>query len=131
MEFAQIIQSDTVLVVDVRTAEEYNAGHIEGARNIDVLKDNFQTEAMASIPKDKTVAVYCRSGKRSLKAAAIHTAGSSPYSQPIFRVSPNCSILLSIAMTTCCEKRNQGLLVRLASAFSLQCDEGVADAYFT
>lgn len=129
MEFAQIIQSDTVLVVDVRTAEEYNAGHIEGARNIDVLKDNFQTEAMASIPKDKTVAVYCRSGKRKLKAAAIHTAGSSPYSQPIFRVSPNCSILSSIAMTTCCEKRNQGLLVRLASAFSLQC-EGVADAYF-
>lgn len=58
-------------MVDVRTAEEYDAGHIEGARNIDVLKDNFQTEAKTSIPKDKTVAVYCRSGKRSLKAAAI------------------------------------------------------------
>ena len=97
MEFAQIIQSDTVLVVDVRTAEEYNADHIEGARNIDVLKDNFQTEAMASIPKDKTVAVYCRSGKRSLKAAAIHTAGSSPYSQPFFELAPTapfCQALL-------------------------------------
>ena len=97
MVFAQIIQSDTVLVVDVRTAEEYNAGHIEGARNIDVLKDNFQTEAMASIPKDKTVAVYCRSGKRSLKAAAIHTAGSSPYSQPFFELAPTapfCRALL-------------------------------------
>ncbi len=58
-------------MVDVRTAEEYNAGHIEGARNIDVQKENFQKEAVASIPKDKMVAVYCRSGKRSLKAAGI------------------------------------------------------------
>lgn len=70
-EFAQIIQADTVVLVDVRTAEEYNAGHIDGARNIDVQKENFQAEAVTSIPKDKTVAVYCRSGKRSLKAAVI------------------------------------------------------------
>lgn len=70
-KFAQIIQADTVVVVDVRTTEEYNVGHIEGARNIDVLKDSFQAEAVAALPKDKTVAVYCRSGKRSLKAAGI------------------------------------------------------------
>lgn len=70
-EFAQIIKSDTVVVVDVRTSEEYHAGHIEGARNIDVLKDIFKTEATSSLPKNKTIAVYCRSGKRSLKAAAI------------------------------------------------------------
>ena len=70
-KFAQIIQADTVVVVDVRTTEEYNVGHIEGARNIDVLEDSFQAEAVAALPKDKTVAVYCRSGKRSLKAASI------------------------------------------------------------
>lgn len=70
-EFAQIIKTDTVIVVDVRTAGEYNAGHIEGARNIDVLKDNFKTKATSSLPKNKIIAVYCRSGKRSLKAATI------------------------------------------------------------
>ena len=70
-EFAQIIKSDSVVLVDVRTSDEFNAGHIDGARNIDVLKDSFSKEATAVLPKDKTIAVYCRSGKRSLKAAGI------------------------------------------------------------
>lgn len=70
-EFAQIIKSDSVILVDVRTADEYNAGHIEGARNIDVLKDDFNNIATTSLPKDKEIAVYCRSGKRSMKAANI------------------------------------------------------------
>lgn len=70
-EFAQIIKSDSVILVDVRTANEYNAGHIDGARNIDVLKDDFNDIATTSLPKDKEIAVYCRSGKRSMKAANI------------------------------------------------------------
>lgn len=70
-EFAHIIKSDSVILVDVRTADEYNAGHIEGARNIDVLKDDFNNIATTSLPKDKEIAVYCRSGKRSMKAANI------------------------------------------------------------
>ena len=70
-EFAQIIKSDSVILIDVRTADEYNAGHIEGARNIDVLKDDFNNIATTSLPKDKEIAVYCRSGKRSMKAANI------------------------------------------------------------
>lgn len=69
--FAQVIQSDSVILVDVRTADEYNAGHIDGARNIDVLKADFEETATSTLHKEKTVAVYCRSGKRSLKAAAI------------------------------------------------------------
>lgn len=70
-EFAQIIKADSVILVDVRTAGEYDAGHIENARNIDVLKDDFRSVATETLPKDRTIAVYCRSGKRSLKAAAI------------------------------------------------------------
>lgn len=70
-DFAQIIKSDSVILVDVRTADEYNAGHIDGARNIDVLKDDFNNIATTSLPKDKEIAVYCRSGKRSMKAANI------------------------------------------------------------
>lgn len=68
-EFERAIQSDSVQVVDVRTAEEYVAGHIPNAINIDVLQDHFKEKAKAALIKGKTIAVYCRSGKRSMKAA--------------------------------------------------------------
>lgn len=70
-DFEQIIKSDSVVLVDVRTADEYNDGHIDGAKNIDVLKDDFEKVALSALPKDKTIAVYCRSGKRSMKAVNI------------------------------------------------------------
>lgn len=70
-EFAQLIKTDSVAIVDVRTAEEFGAGHIDGGVNIDVLKDGFAKAASSVLPKDKTVAVYCRSGKRSMTAANI------------------------------------------------------------
>lgn len=69
-QFAEIIKSDSVFLVDVRTAEEYAAGHIANAKNIDVLKSDFKDKA-STLPKDKQIAVYCRSGKRSLVAANI------------------------------------------------------------
>lgn len=70
-EFAEIIKTDSVDLVDVRTADEFNAGHIDGAMNIDVLKNDFDSVATSTLPKEKTIAVYCRSGKRSMKAAKI------------------------------------------------------------
>ena len=65
---AEIIKSDSVVLVDVRTAEEYAAGHIANAKNIDVLKFDFKDQVEV-LPKDKEIAVYCRSGKCSLMAA--------------------------------------------------------------
>ena len=72
-EFGRIIADTTQAVtrLDVRTAAEYAEGHIANAVNIDVLDGNFESRATGKLPKDKTVAVYCRSGKRSKKAAAI------------------------------------------------------------
>lgn len=71
-EFANIISdTTTVILVDVRTAEEYGSGHIENALNIDVKQDDFEKNAINALPKDKTIAVYCRSGRRSKKAAEI------------------------------------------------------------
>ena len=71
-EFANIISdTTTVILVDVRTAEEYGSGHIENALNIDVKQDDFEEIAIKTLPKNKTVAVYCRSGRRSKKAAEI------------------------------------------------------------
>ncbi len=69
-QFEEIIRSDSVVLVDVRTAEEYANGHIDNALNIDVLKPDFECKAV-TLSKSKNIAVYCRSGKRSLKAAAM------------------------------------------------------------
>ena len=70
-EFAKVIKAKSVIILDVRTAEEYADGHIKGAKNIDVLKDSFGKEALKALPKDKTIALYCRSGRRSKTAAEI------------------------------------------------------------
>lgn len=71
-EFSVFISDPEVTVVDVRTAQEHADGYIPGTHfNIDVLEDGYEAEAMAKLPKDKPVAVYCRSGNRSKKAARI------------------------------------------------------------
>lgn len=70
-KFVDVISDSTVTRLDVRTAEEYAEGHIEGALNIDVLADGFEQKAEQALAKDKTVALYCRSGRRSKKAANI------------------------------------------------------------
>ena len=70
-EYAKAIEDTTIVRLDVRTAEEYTDGHIANTINIDVLKDDFESKAKATLPKDKVIAVNCRSGKRSKNAAAI------------------------------------------------------------
>lgn len=58
-----------VQLVDVRTPEEFNEGHLENAINIDVTADDFDAK-VASLDKEKPVMVYCKSGGRSAKASA-------------------------------------------------------------
>lgn len=65
-EFAKIIGKKNVRLIDVRTPKEYAEGHIAGAENIDVKAPDF-TERIKDV--NGKVAVYCRSGKRSLMAA--------------------------------------------------------------
>ena len=67
--FAKLIAGPDVVVLDVRTAEEFNEGHIANALNIDVKADDFIKKARATLPKGKTIAVYCRAGRRSADAA--------------------------------------------------------------
>ena len=67
--FAQIIQDQNVVILDVRCDEEFLNGHIPNAITIDVRNSNFKEEALERIPKDRTIALYCRSGKRSKIAA--------------------------------------------------------------
>ena len=56
---------------DVRTVAEYSEEHIPGSININVLDEQFAVVADSTLRKDAPVALYCRSGKRSKKAAAI------------------------------------------------------------
>ena len=69
-KFSNLIQGD-VQILDARTAEEYAEGHIEGAVLADVKMDNFLEVAQSKLSKDSPVAVYCRSGRRSLTACDI------------------------------------------------------------
>jgi len=70
--FAQAISAaENLVILDSRTADEYASGHISGAVNIDVLKSDFEANALQTLDKGKTIAVYCRSGRRSKNAANI------------------------------------------------------------
>ena len=69
--FAERIKSPDVVLLDVRTAEEFGEGHLTNALNIDVKEEGFVEKAKSTLPADKTIAVYCRGGKRSANAAAM------------------------------------------------------------
>ena len=61
------IRSTNVIVIDVRTPEEFVNGHVLGSKNIDFLKNNFEEEVGKLNPK-KRYLLYCASGNRSGKA---------------------------------------------------------------
>jgi phage shock protein E len=61
------LKDNGVIVLDVRTPEEYAQGHIPGAKLMDFHGDNFAAELKALDPKAHYV-VYCASGNRSNKA---------------------------------------------------------------
>ncbi len=67
--FSELIEDSGVVLLDVRTAAEYAEGHIEGAVLIDQGQGDFIEKAKAALTTDKTIAVYCRSGRRSANAA--------------------------------------------------------------
>ena len=60
-------QNDYV-ILDVRTKDEFNMGHIKGAINLP--NEEIGYEDLDIEDKDKIILVYCRSGHRSLQASA-------------------------------------------------------------
>ena len=69
--FALIITDTTVVRLDVRTQSEYAQGHIPRTLLIDVTQADFMQKAEQLLQKDKTIALYCRSGRRSKTAAQL------------------------------------------------------------
>ncbi len=69
-EFADIIKDTVNLqLLDVRTSDEYNEGHIDGALQIDFYSSLFMDLATMKLSKETPVAIYCRGGRRSASAA--------------------------------------------------------------
>lgn len=64
---AKLLQENRrVIVLDVRTPEEFAAGHIAGARNLNYYDPSFETR-VAQLDKDTPYLVHCASGHRSSK----------------------------------------------------------------
>ncbi|MBY0426670.1 MAG: rhodanese-like domain-containing protein [Cytophagales bacterium] len=74
------IKSGKAYLVDVRTPEEFNAGHLKYAKNIDFKSTEFKTQ-IGKLKRKKTVYLYCRSGNRSGKA--VDTLKVLGFQQPL------------------------------------------------
>lgn len=60
-----------VVVIDVRTPQEFAAGHIDGALNIPVEQVGLGIKSIKGLKKESPILVYCRSGRRSAHARFI------------------------------------------------------------
>ena len=69
-KFQEIRTGSKVVLIDVRTADEFNEGHIAGALNIDYFSDDFK-ERINKFNKNVTTLIYCASGGRSGKTAKL------------------------------------------------------------
>ncbi|MBX9784253.1 MAG: rhodanese-like domain-containing protein [Chitinophagaceae bacterium] len=74
-EAAVKMKKKRTVVLDVRTKEEFAEGHLPKAVNIDVLDSANFVQQIQTLNKRKQYVVYCRSGKRSMKASEL-LAGS-------------------------------------------------------
>lgn len=68
--FQAKLKQTGVQLLDVRTPSEYSAGHINQAKNMNIYDPTFRDQA-AKLDKTKPVAVYCKAGSRSMKAAQV------------------------------------------------------------
>lgn len=70
-ELKEVLSNDKIQLLDVRTAAEIKDGAIETAIFVDFYSDNFTSEVLAKLNKNKPVYIYCRSGNRSMKASIL------------------------------------------------------------
>ncbi|MFA6434509.1 MAG: rhodanese-like domain-containing protein [Elusimicrobiales bacterium] len=64
------LEAEKPALLDVRTPDEYAAGHLENAVNLDYHAADFK-DRLAALEKTSKYLIYCRSGKRSAAALAI------------------------------------------------------------
>ncbi len=70
-EFAEnVVNNKKILLIDVRTPEEFNQWHLPGAKNIDYESPDFESK-ISELDIKTPYAIYCRSGRRSAEALAL------------------------------------------------------------
>src|SRR5690554_7216170 len=69
-EVREAIGNGEFQLIDVRTVDEFNEGHLKSAKNICVTDDDFK-EKVANVDRNEPVYLYCRSGRRSARAGEI------------------------------------------------------------
>ena len=68
------------IIIDVRTQEEYDSGHIKKSILIDVNQPNLFMESISKLNKKKSYYLYCRTGIRSEMACSLmHQNGLTAY----------------------------------------------------
>ena len=68
---SQLISDENAFLLDVRTASEYDDGHIPNATLIDINQPEVFIEKIKTLDNSKNYYVYCRSGVRSERACQI------------------------------------------------------------
>ena len=68
----KLIADKKVVVLDIRTSEEFAAGHIAGATNINFRAVDFE-KALVALDKNQTYIVHCASGNRSTQSLPTFT----------------------------------------------------------
>lgn len=70
-QFRKEAKKANTIIIDVRTPEEFQAGHIEGAVLMDYLETEKFVKQVVALDPAKHYLLYCRTGKRSMNAATI------------------------------------------------------------
>lgn len=69
-DFADEVSQNNAIVLDIRTPQEFNSGHISGAINIDYYDSNFQ-DNIEKLSRSTPYKIYCNSGNRSASALSL------------------------------------------------------------
>jgi rhodanese-related sulfurtransferase len=64
------VDAKCLVILDVRTAQEYDTVHLKGSINLDFKSPSFKDQA-ASLDRNKAYLIYCRTGRRSARAVML------------------------------------------------------------
>lgn len=70
-QFNELLQTNKYLLLDIRTADEYAAGHLKNAQQIDYYQTQAFSDYLDKLDKNAKYLIYCRTGKRSSAALQI------------------------------------------------------------
>jgi rhodanese-related sulfurtransferase len=80
---------ENFVVIDARTASEYETGHIDGAINMDYMSGAFEND-LGELDTSKKYLLYCASGARSTRAAELMGDAGFPH---VYKVTDGYAVI--------------------------------------